>query len=88
MKVLLNRRGGLFVCGTNAFNPLCANYTVSRGRSQQGAEPETRRRNTHTHTQSETVVWLVVSSQTLQDESVHVSFLRWKHDVCFDAAVF
>ncbi|TRY95223.1 hypothetical protein DNTS_010033 [Danionella cerebrum] len=27
MKVLLSRRGGLFVCGTNAFNPLCANYT-------------------------------------------------------------
>lgn len=30
MKVLLSRRGGLFVCGTNAFNPLCANYTVSK----------------------------------------------------------
>lgn len=29
MKVLLSRQGGLFVCGTNAFNPLCANYTVS-----------------------------------------------------------
>lgn len=29
MKVLLNQHGGLFVCGTNAFNPLCANYTVS-----------------------------------------------------------
>ncbi|KAK1896760.1 Semaphorin-6B [Dissostichus eleginoides] len=29
MKVLLRRPGGLFVCGTNAFNPLCANYTVS-----------------------------------------------------------
>ncbi|CAG01437.1 unnamed protein product, partial [Tetraodon nigroviridis] len=29
MKVLLSRRGGLFVCGTNAFNPLCANYTVN-----------------------------------------------------------
>ncbi|XP_028833156.1 sema domain, transmembrane domain (TM), and cytoplasmic domain, (semaphorin) 6Ba isoform X2 [Denticeps clupeoides] len=27
MKVLLNQHGGLFVCGTNAFNPLCANYT-------------------------------------------------------------
>ncbi|XP_056270272.1 semaphorin-6B isoform X2 [Pseudoliparis swirei] len=27
MKVLLSRQGGLFVCGTNAFNPLCANYT-------------------------------------------------------------
>uniref|UniRef100_A0A8D0CFX5 Semaphorin 6B n=1 Tax=Scleropages formosus TaxID=113540 RepID=A0A8D0CFX5_SCLFO len=27
VKVLLSRRGGLFVCGTNAFNPLCANYT-------------------------------------------------------------
>ncbi|TNM87321.1 hypothetical protein fugu_005542 [Takifugu bimaculatus] len=27
MKVLLSSRGGLFVCGTNAFNPLCANYT-------------------------------------------------------------
>ncbi|KAJ8278909.1 hypothetical protein COCON_G00059750 [Conger conger] len=27
MRVLLSRRGGLFVCGTNAFNPLCANYT-------------------------------------------------------------
>ncbi|XP_036410143.1 semaphorin-6B-like [Megalops cyprinoides] len=27
MKVLLSRHGGLFVCGTNAFNPLCANYT-------------------------------------------------------------
>ncbi|XP_061634602.1 semaphorin-6B-like isoform X3 [Phyllopteryx taeniolatus] len=28
MKVLLSRSGGgLFVCGTNAFNPLCANYT-------------------------------------------------------------
>uniref|UniRef100_A0A3P8UPE6 Semaphorin 6B n=1 Tax=Cynoglossus semilaevis TaxID=244447 RepID=A0A3P8UPE6_CYNSE len=27
MKVLLSRPGGLFVCGTNAFNPLCANYT-------------------------------------------------------------
>uniref|UniRef100_A0A7N6FLX4 Sema domain-containing protein n=1 Tax=Anabas testudineus TaxID=64144 RepID=A0A7N6FLX4_ANATE len=25
--VLLSRQGGLFVCGTNAFNPLCANYT-------------------------------------------------------------
>lgn len=32
MKVLLSRRGGLFVCGTNAFNPLCANYTVSKAR--------------------------------------------------------
>lgn len=32
MKVLLNRQGGLFVCGTNAFNPLCANYTVSKER--------------------------------------------------------
>lgn len=30
MKVLLSRPGGLFVCGTNAFNPLCANYTVSK----------------------------------------------------------
>lgn len=30
MKVLLSRQGGLFVCGTNAFNPLCANYTVSK----------------------------------------------------------
>uniref|UniRef100_A0A3Q3XEQ7 Sema domain-containing protein n=1 Tax=Mola mola TaxID=94237 RepID=A0A3Q3XEQ7_MOLML len=29
MKVLLSRQGGLFVCGTNAFNPLCANYTVN-----------------------------------------------------------
>ncbi len=29
MKVLLSRQGGLFICGTNAFNPLCANYTVS-----------------------------------------------------------
>ncbi|CAL8254487.1 unnamed protein product [Merluccius merluccius] len=28
MKVLLSREGGgLFICGTNAFNPLCANYT-------------------------------------------------------------
>ncbi|MBN3298664.1 SEM6B protein, partial [Amia calva] len=27
VKVLLSRPGGLFVCGTNAFNPLCANYT-------------------------------------------------------------
>uniref|UniRef100_A0AAY5EYK8 Sema domain-containing protein n=1 Tax=Electrophorus electricus TaxID=8005 RepID=A0AAY5EYK8_ELEEL len=30
IKVLLNWtgvRGGLFVCGTNAFNPICANYT-------------------------------------------------------------
>uniref|UniRef100_A0A7N8WRN6 Sema domain, transmembrane domain (TM), and cytoplasmic domain, (semaphorin) 6Bb n=1 Tax=Mastacembelus armatus TaxID=205130 RepID=A0A7N8WRN6_9TELE len=27
MKVLLSRQEGLFVCGTNAFNPLCANYT-------------------------------------------------------------
>ncbi|TRY81643.1 hypothetical protein DNTS_025970, partial [Danionella cerebrum] len=27
MKVLLSHDGGLFVCGTNAFNPLCANYT-------------------------------------------------------------
>ncbi|XP_048108019.1 sema domain, transmembrane domain (TM), and cytoplasmic domain, (semaphorin) 6Ba isoform X1 [Alosa alosa] len=27
MKVLLSQYGGLFVCGTNAFNPLCANYT-------------------------------------------------------------
>ncbi|XP_077573377.1 semaphorin-6B [Stigmatopora nigra] len=27
IKVLLRRPGGLFVCGTNAFNPLCANYT-------------------------------------------------------------
>ncbi|KAI1883185.1 hypothetical protein AGOR_G00242610 [Albula goreensis] len=27
MKVLISRPGGLFVCGTNAFNPLCANYT-------------------------------------------------------------
>ncbi|KAL4634734.1 semaphorin-6B-like [Arapaima gigas] len=27
VKVLLSRQGGLFVCGTNAFNPLCANYT-------------------------------------------------------------
>ncbi|XP_029105065.1 semaphorin-6B-like isoform X1 [Scleropages formosus] len=27
IKVLLSRPGGLFVCGTNAFNPLCANYT-------------------------------------------------------------
>uniref|UniRef100_A0A671QER2 Sema domain, transmembrane domain (TM), and cytoplasmic domain, (semaphorin) 6Bb n=1 Tax=Sinocyclocheilus anshuiensis TaxID=1608454 RepID=A0A671QER2_9TELE len=26
MKVLLSRQGGLFICGTNAFNPLCANY--------------------------------------------------------------
>uniref|UniRef100_A0A8C2CJV3 Sema domain, transmembrane domain (TM), and cytoplasmic domain, (semaphorin) 6Bb n=1 Tax=Cyprinus carpio TaxID=7962 RepID=A0A8C2CJV3_CYPCA len=25
--VLLSRQGGLFICGTNAFNPLCANYT-------------------------------------------------------------
>lgn len=29
MKVLLSRQSGLFICGTNAFNPLCANYTVS-----------------------------------------------------------
>lgn len=29
IKVLLSQHGGLFVCGTNAFNPLCANYTVS-----------------------------------------------------------
>lgn len=29
IKVLLKQDGGLFVCGTNAFNPLCANYTVS-----------------------------------------------------------
>uniref|UniRef100_A0A3Q4HX58 Sema domain, transmembrane domain (TM), and cytoplasmic domain, (semaphorin) 6Ba n=1 Tax=Neolamprologus brichardi TaxID=32507 RepID=A0A3Q4HX58_NEOBR len=27
IKVLLKQDGGLFVCGTNAFNPLCANYT-------------------------------------------------------------
>ncbi|XP_072537392.1 semaphorin-6B [Salminus brasiliensis] len=27
IKVLLSRQGGLFICGTNAFNPLCANYT-------------------------------------------------------------
>uniref|UniRef100_A0A8C1ZGY4 Sema domain, transmembrane domain (TM), and cytoplasmic domain, (semaphorin) 6Ba n=1 Tax=Cyprinus carpio TaxID=7962 RepID=A0A8C1ZGY4_CYPCA len=27
IKVLLSHDGGLFVCGTNAFNPLCANYT-------------------------------------------------------------
>ncbi|MBN3325120.1 SEM6A protein, partial [Atractosteus spatula] len=27
MKVLLSRQEGLFICGTNAFNPLCANYT-------------------------------------------------------------
>uniref|UniRef100_A0A673IWD6 Semaphorin-6B-like n=1 Tax=Sinocyclocheilus rhinocerous TaxID=307959 RepID=A0A673IWD6_9TELE len=27
MKVLLSRQGRLFICGTNAFNPLCANYT-------------------------------------------------------------
>ncbi|XP_026880865.2 sema domain, transmembrane domain (TM), and cytoplasmic domain, (semaphorin) 6Ba [Electrophorus electricus] len=27
MKVLLSQPDGLFVCGTNAFNPLCANYT-------------------------------------------------------------
>uniref|UniRef100_A0A3B4Z5X1 Semaphorin-6B-like n=1 Tax=Stegastes partitus TaxID=144197 RepID=A0A3B4Z5X1_9TELE len=27
IKVLLSQHGGLFVCGTNAFNPLCANYT-------------------------------------------------------------
>uniref|UniRef100_A0A8C1PLF1 Sema domain-containing protein n=1 Tax=Cyprinus carpio TaxID=7962 RepID=A0A8C1PLF1_CYPCA len=27
MKVLLSRQSGLFICGTNAFNPLCANYT-------------------------------------------------------------
>uniref|UniRef100_A0A3B5LZ16 Sema domain, transmembrane domain (TM), and cytoplasmic domain, (semaphorin) 6Bb n=1 Tax=Xiphophorus couchianus TaxID=32473 RepID=A0A3B5LZ16_9TELE len=27
IKVLLSRQGGLFLCGTNAFNPLCANYT-------------------------------------------------------------
>lgn len=41
MKVLLSRQGGLFVCGTNAFNPLCANYTVS-----------TYRTHAHTHTLS------------------------------------
>lgn len=29
IKVLLSQHGGLFICGTNAFNPLCANYTVS-----------------------------------------------------------
>ncbi|RXN24942.1 semaphorin-6B-like protein [Labeo rohita] len=29
IKVLLSHDGGLFVCGTNAFNPLCANYTLS-----------------------------------------------------------
>uniref|UniRef100_A0A8C7X4U2 Sema domain, transmembrane domain (TM), and cytoplasmic domain, (semaphorin) 6Bb n=1 Tax=Oryzias sinensis TaxID=183150 RepID=A0A8C7X4U2_9TELE len=28
MKVLLRREEGLFICGTNAFNPLCANYTA------------------------------------------------------------
>uniref|UniRef100_A0A8C5DJB5 Sema domain-containing protein n=1 Tax=Gouania willdenowi TaxID=441366 RepID=A0A8C5DJB5_GOUWI len=28
IKVLLSRRGGLFLCGTNAFNPLCASYTA------------------------------------------------------------
>ncbi|KAG7332771.1 hypothetical protein KOW79_004605 [Hemibagrus wyckioides] len=28
IKVLLSRQGGLFICGTNAFNPLCANYTA------------------------------------------------------------
>ncbi|RXN16190.1 semaphorin-6B-like protein [Labeo rohita] len=28
IKVLLSHDGGLFVCGTNAFNPLCANYTI------------------------------------------------------------
>uniref|UniRef100_A0AAQ6ABY4 Sema domain-containing protein n=1 Tax=Amphiprion ocellaris TaxID=80972 RepID=A0AAQ6ABY4_AMPOC len=27
IKVLLSQHSGLFVCGTNAFNPLCANYT-------------------------------------------------------------
>ncbi|XP_030220550.1 sema domain, transmembrane domain (TM), and cytoplasmic domain, (semaphorin) 6Ba [Gadus morhua] len=27
IKVLLSHHDGLFVCGTNAFNPLCANYT-------------------------------------------------------------
>uniref|UniRef100_A0A4W5PBQ6 Semaphorin 6B n=1 Tax=Hucho hucho TaxID=62062 RepID=A0A4W5PBQ6_9TELE len=27
IKVLLSQHGELFVCGTNAFNPLCANYT-------------------------------------------------------------
>ncbi|XP_071217272.1 semaphorin-6B-like [Salvelinus alpinus] len=27
IKVLLSQHEGLFVCGTNAFNPLCANYT-------------------------------------------------------------
>uniref|UniRef100_A0A3P8W4F9 Sema domain, transmembrane domain (TM), and cytoplasmic domain, (semaphorin) 6Ba n=1 Tax=Cynoglossus semilaevis TaxID=244447 RepID=A0A3P8W4F9_CYNSE len=27
IKVLLSHQDGLFVCGTNAFNPLCANYT-------------------------------------------------------------
>ncbi|XP_062371582.1 semaphorin-6B [Sardina pilchardus] len=27
IRVLLSRQDGLFVCGTNAFNPLCANYT-------------------------------------------------------------
>ncbi|XP_020779269.2 semaphorin-6B-like [Boleophthalmus pectinirostris] len=27
IKVLLSQPDGLFVCGTNAFNPLCANYT-------------------------------------------------------------
>ncbi|XP_062854905.1 semaphorin-6B [Trichomycterus rosablanca] len=27
IKVLLSRNGGLFICGTNAFNPLCSSYT-------------------------------------------------------------
>ncbi|KAL0966399.1 hypothetical protein UPYG_G00294870 [Umbra pygmaea] len=27
IKVLLSQHGGLFVCGTNAFNPMCASYT-------------------------------------------------------------
>lgn len=31
VKVLLVRNESLlFVCGTNAFNPICANYSVSR----------------------------------------------------------
>ncbi|XP_030206025.1 semaphorin-6B [Gadus morhua] len=31
MKVLLSKAGGgLFICGTNAFNPMCANYTADK----------------------------------------------------------
>uniref|UniRef100_A0A4W5MV43 Sema domain, transmembrane domain (TM), and cytoplasmic domain, (semaphorin) 6Bb n=1 Tax=Hucho hucho TaxID=62062 RepID=A0A4W5MV43_9TELE len=52
MKVLLSRQGGLFVCGTNAFNPLCANYTVSIYRT-----------HTHTYTISLTQTAVITASR-------------------------